>query len=269
MFLSVGAFSLFSFFFFFLAENIIDFVDPNQDHHHVIRQDYVNRRGIYKDTYGSVTGWTDYQLRPNFLVAMVVAPELFSRENAKHAVEIAEKLLAGPLGMKTLDPGDYNYRGNYDNANDGDDRSIAKGFNYHQGPVNMRTLLIRQAFTIFLLLLRNGCGAQDFFSGLTFASWGMGSWMMYEILWQNIFSLSFLTKLFLVYQALLNKVRRRLQIHRRMLLEQSVWAALPELTNESGSECRDSCPSQAWSFATILDTMFDLYLIAQKTTIKS
>ena len=37
-----------------------------------IRREWVNRRGIYKDTVGSSSGWTDYQLRPNALVAMAV-----------------------------------------------------------------------------------------------------------------------------------------------------------------------------------------------------
>jgi len=37
--------------------------------------------------------------------------------------------------MKTLDPGDLNYRPNYDNADDSFDPSIAKGANYHNGPV--------------------------------------------------------------------------------------------------------------------------------------
>lgn len=64
----------------------------------------VHRRSIYKDTVGSSHRYTDYQLRPNFPVAIVVAPDLFTPENAWAALQQAETLLKGPLGMKTLDP---------------------------------------------------------------------------------------------------------------------------------------------------------------------
>uniref|UniRef100_A0A8C4D5M3 Glycogen debranching enzyme n=1 Tax=Dicentrarchus labrax TaxID=13489 RepID=A0A8C4D5M3_DICLA len=103
--------------------------DPNEKH-----PDLVHKKGIYKDSYGASSPWCDYQLRPNFAIAMVVAPELFTVERAWEALDVAEKKLLGPLGMKTLDPDDMVYCGVYDNALDNDNYNLAKGFNYHQGP---------------------------------------------------------------------------------------------------------------------------------------
>ena len=42
-------------------------------------------------------------------------------------------------------------------------------------------------------------------------------------------------------------------------LRTSPWLGLPELTNSGGAVCRDSNPIQAWSMATLLDTLWDLH----------
>jgi glycogen debranching enzyme len=107
--------------------------DPKDDVKYNVVSSLVNRRGIYKDVYGSGAGreWSDYQFRPNFLVAMTVAPELFNEGHAVFALRLADGVLRGPLGMKTLDPMDRQYRPMYDNSNDSTDAAIAKGLNYH------------------------------------------------------------------------------------------------------------------------------------------
>lgn len=110
--------------------------DPADDAKYHINPALTNRRGIYKDVFGSGTGreWSDYQLRCNFPIAMAIAPELFDPEHALAALHLADVVLRGPIGMKTLDSGDSQYRPNYDNSNDSDDPSVAKGLNYHNGP---------------------------------------------------------------------------------------------------------------------------------------
>jgi glycogen debranching enzyme len=63
----------------------------------------MNRRQIYKDSVNSTHQWTGLQLRPNFLIAAVVAPEMFDKDHIWLALKQAELLLLGKYGMKTLD----------------------------------------------------------------------------------------------------------------------------------------------------------------------
>lgn len=109
-------------------------VDPEDDSKYNIDSSLVNRRGIYKDVYRSGIGreWSDYQFRPNFPIAMTVAPELFDDQHALGALRLADDILRGPLGMKTLDPADLQYRPVYNNSIDSADAATAKGRNYHQ-----------------------------------------------------------------------------------------------------------------------------------------
>eukprot|EP01122_Echinamoeba_exundans_P017960 TRINITY_DN9897_c0_g1_i1.p1 TRINITY_DN9897_c0_g1~~TRINITY_DN9897_c0_g1_i1.p1 ORF type:complete len:1516 (-),score=261.84 TRINITY_DN9897_c0_g1_i1:25-4167(-) len=108
--------------------------DPKLDSKYKVETRYIHKRGIYKDTHGSHSNFSDYQLRPNYLVAMAVAPELFSAEKATRAIEVAEKYLLAPVGMRTLDPNDRQYRPNYDSGNMSDDYFTSGGYNYHNGP---------------------------------------------------------------------------------------------------------------------------------------
>jgi glycogen debranching enzyme len=94
----------------------------------------VNRRGIYKDVYRGKKEYRDYQLRPNYPIAMCVAPDLFDPKHALGALEVADKYLLGPRGMATLDPSDHEYNPNYINSDDSDNYQTAKGRNYHSGP---------------------------------------------------------------------------------------------------------------------------------------
>lgn len=57
---------------------------------------------------------------------MTVAPELFVPEHAIKAITIADEVLRGPVGMRTLDPSDYNYRPYYNNGEDSDDFATSR-----------------------------------------------------------------------------------------------------------------------------------------------
>ena len=50
-------------------------VNPIPDPLRESKSDLINRRGIYKDSYLASKPWADFQLRPNFVVAMAVVSE--------------------------------------------------------------------------------------------------------------------------------------------------------------------------------------------------
>ncbi len=58
---------------------------------------------------------------------MAVAPEIFTPKHAVECIKIFEQILLseGAMGVKTLDPADKNYRGDYVNSDS------SHGFNYH------------------------------------------------------------------------------------------------------------------------------------------
>ncbi|CAI4835347.1 CPA_1a_G0057570.mRNA.1.CDS.1 [Saccharomyces cerevisiae] len=201
--------------------------DPSQDADYDVSAKLgVNRRGIYRDLYKSGKPYEDYQLRPNFAIAMTVAPELFVPEHAIKAITIADEVLRGPVGMRTLDPSDYNYRPYYNNGEDSDDFATSKGRNYHQGPewVWLYGYFLR-AFHHFHFKTSPRC--QN-------AAKEKPSSYLYQQLYY------------------------RLKGHRKWISE-SVWAGLTELTNKDGEVCNDSSPTQAWSSACLLDLFYDLW----------
>ncbi|KAL4866071.1 hypothetical protein BDV12DRAFT_173429 [Aspergillus spectabilis] len=193
-------------------------VDPKEDDQYDVDSGIVNRRGIYKDLYRSGKPYEDYQLRSNFPIAMVVAPELFTPSKALATLALADSVLVGPLGMATLDPSDLNYRPDYFNSEDSTDFATSKGRNYHQGPewVWQRGYFLRALLHFDLVRRETPAERTEAFQQVT----------------------------------------RRLEGCKQALRE-SPWKGLTELTNKNGAHCEDSSPTQAWSAGCLLDLYYD------------
>ncbi|ESO09331.1 hypothetical protein HELRODRAFT_109597 [Helobdella robusta] len=185
----------------------------------------VNRKSIYKDSLGSSRKYTDYQLRCNFPIAIVVCPDLFEVHHAWQALNMLEKYLVGPLGVKTLDPSDYNYVGDYYNGDDSDDYKRSRGFNYHQGPEWI---------------------------------WPMGYFLRAKlIIAQRLSASKENANILNETMTYVEKVMTSHNVH----LQQSPWKSLPELTNSDGKHCADSCEAQAWSVGCLLEVLHEMALI--------
>lgn len=130
-------------------------------------------------------------------------------------------MLLGPLGIKTLDPTDWAYRGLYDNSNDSTDPSIAHGFNYHQGP---------EWLWVFGFFLR--------------------AYFKFHLQSDSKETLS----------CHIQWIQKVLMNHKWHLInfKDNPYAGLPELTNAEGHNCGGSCPTQAWSSATLIELIHDL-----------
>lgn len=180
---------------------------------------YVNRRGILKDTCGSSAQYTDYQLRPNFCIALALAPKLMNAKNAWRAIKVAEEVLLGPLGMKTLDPRDWSYGGYYNNDEDSDQRKTAKGWNYHQGP---EWVWVAAYFLRAKLAVAKELNDSE------------------------------------IYDSAVRSVRSRMGVYWDYL-QRSPWRSLPELTCENGAVCSGCNTAEACSVACVLEVADELY----------
>ena len=119
---------------------------------------YINRREIYKDSLNSSIPWADYQLRPNFLIAISLAPQMINPENASKALNQCKAILLdseNSIGIKTLDPTDYTYNGVYNNSDDSENLKISHGFNYHNGNYKLKIPTIFHSIVLFFFKNRS------------------------------------------------------------------------------------------------------------------
>ena len=221
-------------------------VDSAQDKEHDVDPNIVNRRGIYKDLHRSATPFADYQLRPNFCIAMTVAPDLFNPQHALHALSVADATLRfeKSIGLATLDPGDVNYRPWYNNSEDSESFETSKGRNYHQGPEWVWPL--GYFLRAMLRFCREGKGNGDIFHHL---SKRMGNCVdaLRESPWRGLTELT-------------NREGEECADSVSFLF----FLGYRDCTAANCVRCPKS-PTQAWSAACLLDLYWDAERIVRET----
>jgi len=191
---------------------------------------FIPETGTYKDLFGSHDINNDNMFRPNFLIAMTVAPDIFSDDNAWTALEQTSKNLVGRVGMRTLEPLHSLYRGYYNTGDDNSDFLTSQGFNYHNGPewVWLTGFYIRARLIVAQRLAD--------------------------------IDASHISKRTLAIREC-QEIFLRMDKH----LRNSPWRSLTELTNSNGDFCQGSCPAQAWSIGCAIEAMYDLLQIIART----
>jgi len=128
--------------------------DTQMDAEHLVRAELVSplNRGYLRDVAATAPAdsqlgaaadmpaqwpleFTEYQLRPNQLIALAEAPGLWPHASLVSAVDACTQQLTQPasMGVRTLATFDWAFRGNYINS-DSSSCETADGWNYHQGP---------------------------------------------------------------------------------------------------------------------------------------
>ena len=95
------------------------------------------KANIYKDYKNkNDVNIYEFQLRPNFLIALYYSPELFTYNNIINAINNVELFLlrndSNVIGLKTLDKTDKEYNGFYDKK-ETNNFLVSGGFNIHNG----------------------------------------------------------------------------------------------------------------------------------------
>src|SRR5690349_20392524 len=143
---------------------------------------------------------------------------MFNKTHIWLALKQVESILLGKYGIKTLDPSDQNYIGDYINDDDSNDYKRGHGFNYHNGPEWL---------------------------------WLTGDYIRAKLDWSKQQDDP------LIIQQTIEHIRQIISSHMEFIFSND-WKGLSAFTNADGKLCPYSCYVLAWSSATLLEALYDL-----------